>query len=115
MEKLELINGDYFDPKAAMPFTQHKPGYVTSIRQHKKKMLLCREIDNKILRTDTVFNQMEEIVKRGGANASFNATLVKVTPLPSAHAPDIISAAERYLMLFPIAKCDYDNVSESGS
>ena len=79
MEKLqlELINQDYFDPKAAMPFTQHKPGYVTSIRQHKKKMLLCREIDNKILRTDTVLNQIEEIVMRGGANASFRATFEK--------------------------------------
>lgn len=70
MEKLELINRDYFDPKATVPFTQLIlelwPGYMTSIRQHKEKMLLCREIDNKILRTDTVFNQMEEIVKRGG-------------------------------------------------
>ena len=69
MEKLqlELINRDYFDPKAAVPFTQHKlelwPGYVTSIRQHEQKMLLCCEIGNKILRTDTVLNQIEEIVK----------------------------------------------------
>ena len=77
MEKLELINRDYFDPKATVPFTQLIlelwPGYVTSIRQHKEKMLICREIDNKILRTDTVFNQMEEI----GANASFHATSEK--------------------------------------
>ena len=79
MEKLELINRDNFDPKATVPFTQLIlwPGYVTSIRQHKKKMLLCREIDNKILRTDTVLNQIEEIVKRGGANASFRATFEK--------------------------------------
>ena len=44
MEKLQLklINRDYFDPKAAVPFSQHKlelwPGYVTSIRQHEQKM-----------------------------------------------------------------------------
>ncbi len=50
---------------------------MTSIRQHEQKMLLCCEIGNKILRTDTVLNQMEEIVKRGGANASFRATSEK--------------------------------------
>ena len=39
--------------------------------------MMCCEISNKILRTDTVLNQMEEIVKRGGANASFRATAEK--------------------------------------
>ena len=74
MEKLqlELINRDYFDPKAAVPFTQHKlelwPGYVTSIRQHEQKMLLCCEISHKVLRTDTVYEQIQGIQKRGGSN-----------------------------------------------
>ena len=39
---------------------------MTSIRQHENKILLCCEIGNKILRTDTVLDQMEEIIKRQG-------------------------------------------------
>lgn len=89
MEKLqlELINRDYFDPKSlAVPFTQHKlelwPGYVTSIRQHEQKMLLAARSGTRSCRTDTVLNQMEEIVKRGGANAAPRATSRKALRTP---------------------------------
>jgi len=83
MEKLqlELIKRDYFDPKAAVKLNQYKlelwPGYVTSIRQHEDKILLCCEIGNKILRTDTVLDQMEEIIKRAGASSSFRSIVEK--------------------------------------
>jgi len=83
MEKLqlELIKRDYYDPKAAVHFNQYKlelwPGYVTSIRQHEHRILLCCEIGNKILRTDTVLDQIEEIIKRGGNSSSFRALVEK--------------------------------------
>jgi len=83
MEKLELelIRRDYYDPKAAVVMKNYKleiwPGYVTSIRQHEKNVLLCCEISNKILRTDTVLDQMEELHRRGGSTTSFRSTVEK--------------------------------------
>ena len=35
------------------------PGYVTSIRQHEHKLLLCCEPKFKVVRTDTVHQQMQ--------------------------------------------------------
>jgi len=83
MEKLqlELIRRDYFDPKSAIKFNQYKlelwPGYVTSIRQHEHKILLCCEIGNKILRTDTVLDQIQEIIKRGSNTSNFRSLVEK--------------------------------------
>ena len=62
-----------------VPFTQYKLmlwlGYVTNIRQHDQKMLLCCEIGNRTRTNTTGLNQMAEIVMRGGANASSFAML----------------------------------------
>ena len=44
-----------------------------SIRQHEEKVMLCCELGNKILRTDTVLDQMGEARKRGGANFKVTA------------------------------------------
>jgi len=78
---LELIRRDYYDPKSAVDLKAHKievwPGYVTSIRQHESKVLLCCEIGNKILRTDTVLDQMEELLKRGLSTNTFRANAEK--------------------------------------
>ena len=93
---LELIRRDYYDPKSAVDLKAHKievwPGYVTrlgilfvnillsslfSIRQHESKVLLCCEIGNKILRTDTVLDQMEELHKRGLSTNTFRANAEK--------------------------------------
>merc|ERR1719323_301032 len=61
---------------------QHKleiwPGYVTSIRQHEDQILLCCEVSCKVLRTDTVYDQIQEILKRGGAGANFHKQVEKV-------------------------------------
>ena len=76
MEKmgLSIIRRDYYDPESSVKFTAHKlevwPGYVTSIRQHEEKVLLCCEIGNKVLRTDTVLDQIQEIFKRSGSNSA---------------------------------------------
>ena len=70
--QLQLVGRDYFDPGAKIVMANHKlelwPGYQTSIRQHEDSMLLCCEISHKVLRTDTVYEQIQNIVKRGGTN-----------------------------------------------
>merc|ERR1719228_1263316 len=79
--KLELIRRDYYDPKAAIILKQHKlelwPGYVTSIRQHEEKILLCCEISHKILRTDTVLQQIGEVHQKTRGGPSFHADVEK--------------------------------------
>ena len=84
MEKmgLSLIRRDYYDPESRVMFNAHKlevwPGYVTSIRQHESKVLLCCEVGNKVLRTDTVFDQITEIYKKCGNNtAVFRSSVEK--------------------------------------
>ena len=55
------------------------PGYVTSIRQHEDKILLCCEVTCKVLRTDTVYEQIQEIAKRsGGTGSTFHRNVEKV-------------------------------------
>ena len=67
--QLQLVGRDYFDPGAKIVMANHKlelwPGYQTSIRQHEDSMLLCCEIRHKVLRTDTVYEQIQAIQKRG--------------------------------------------------
>jgi len=79
--KLELIRRDYYDPKAAIILKQHKlelwPGYVTSIRQHEEKILLCCEISHKILRTDTVLDQIGEVFQKTKGGPSFHSEVEK--------------------------------------
>ena len=79
--QLELIRRDYYDPKAAIILKQHKlelwPGYVTSIRQHEEKILLCCEISHKILRTDTVLQQIGEVHQKTRGGPSFHADVEK--------------------------------------
>ena len=41
------------------------PGYVTSIRQHEKEVLLCCEVSTKILRNDTVLDQLKTCAQSG--------------------------------------------------
>jgi len=74
MEKMrmKLVGRNYYDPTAKVELKQFKlelwPGYETSIRQHEDEVLLCCEVSHKILRTDTVLEQMQEVYKRDRAN-----------------------------------------------
>jgi len=69
---LKLVGRNYFDPEAKVVMNKYKlelwPGYETSIRQHEDDILLCCEVTHKVLRTDTVLEQIEEISKRDRAN-----------------------------------------------
>lgn len=58
--KLQLIKRNFFDAKAKIQIPEYKmelwPGYVTSIRQHEKDILLCAEITHKIMRNENVLS-----------------------------------------------------------
>ncbi|XP_050090510.1 protein aubergine-like [Anopheles aquasalis] len=66
MNSLELLvmNRHHFDPKAKIAIPQYNlelyPGYITSIRQHEKDVLLCVEITHRVLRTDTVYKMLND-------------------------------------------------------
>jgi len=74
MEKLglELIGRNYYDPNAASLVREYClevwPGYITSIRQHENNIMMCAEVSNKVIRTDTVFEQMGVIWQRRPPN-----------------------------------------------
>jgi hypothetical protein len=53
------------------------PGYVTSIRQHEHNLLLCTDLSNKIIRTDSVLDEMRTIYKQASQTRTDAATAVK--------------------------------------
>jgi aubergine-like protein len=44
------------------------PGYMTSIRQHERDILMCTEITHKVMRQDTVLNLLQEIKCESGVD-----------------------------------------------
>jgi len=60
---LQEMNRNYFDPKAKVDLPEWKlelwPGYITTMRQHEQNILLCCETTSKIIRTDTVYDQLK--------------------------------------------------------
>lgn len=62
--KLQLVGRNYFDAAARVDIREYKmelwPGYVTSIRQHETKILMCSEITHKVMRRDTVLDFLRE-------------------------------------------------------
>ncbi|KMQ97723.1 protein piwi [Lasius niger] len=58
--QLKLIGRNYFDPESKVVLPEFKlelwPGYVTSIRQHERDILMCAEITNKVMRLDTLLD-----------------------------------------------------------
>lgn len=64
---LQLLRRDYFDSRAAIKLNEYKielwPGYVTSIRIHENKILLCCEISHKVLRQQTAYDVLNDCRK----------------------------------------------------
>jgi aubergine-like protein len=60
---LQEMNRNYFDPKAKVDLPEWKleiwPGYITTMRQHEQNILLCCETTSKVIRTDTVYDQLK--------------------------------------------------------
>ncbi|XP_059092216.1 piwi-like protein Siwi [Tigriopus californicus] len=63
--QLTQMGRGYYDPKSTIKFPQYKieiwPGYSTSIRQHENDILMNVDVSMKVLRTDTVLNQMDSM------------------------------------------------------
>lgn len=61
---LQLIRRNPYDAKSKIVLKDYKlellPGYLSSIRKHEEKILLCCEITHKVLRTETAY----DILKR---------------------------------------------------
>jgi len=72
MEHLDLVivNRNYYDNKNPVPLKEWKlelwMGYETSMRQHEYNALLMCAASTKIIRTDTVMDQMKLCMKSGG-------------------------------------------------
>ncbi|XP_017770154.1 PREDICTED: protein aubergine isoform X2 [Nicrophorus vespilloides] len=59
---LQLVGRNYFDPgeKSSMEQMEIWPGYITSIRQHEKKILMCCEITHKVMQFQTALDVWSE-------------------------------------------------------
>ena len=62
--KLQLVGRNFYDAAAAIELKEFKlqlwPGYLTSIRQHEKDILLQVEVDYKVMRMETAYNILKQ-------------------------------------------------------
>ncbi|XP_052126257.1 piwi-like protein Siwi [Frankliniella occidentalis] len=66
---LQLVGRDYYDPAAKISVPQHGgmelwPGYKTSIRQHESSILNCVDVTWKVMRIDTVLDELRKLHQR---------------------------------------------------
>ncbi|XP_046741985.1 piwi-like protein Siwi [Diprion similis] len=58
--KLQLVGRDYYDAAAKIEIRDFQlelwPGYITSIRQHERDILMCSEISHKVMRQQTIYD-----------------------------------------------------------
>lgn len=61
--ELKLVGRNYFDPKSKIGVRDFNlelwPGYITSIRQHERDVLMCAEITSKVMRLDNLKTILE--------------------------------------------------------
>lgn len=66
---LQLVNRNLFDAANKIDIREHNiqlwPGYLTSIRQHEQDIMVCVDMTNKVMRTDTVYGLIKNIFRRG--------------------------------------------------
>lgn len=83
---LQMIRRNYFDfdPSVVQSIPDHKlkliPGYITSIRQHERSILMCAELTYKVLRTETVYDVFKNMIndprRRGDVKSNFKDEVV---------------------------------------
>ncbi|XP_037037430.1 protein aubergine-like [Bradysia coprophila] len=84
---LQLIGRNFFDAMAKIDIPQHHlqlwPGYVTTIRQYETDIMLCAEVTNKVMRTDTVHDILLNCVQNERMNykSAFKMAVVGMTVL----------------------------------
>ena len=70
--KLVPIGRNYYSPSQAITVHQHKlevwPGFVTSILQFEKSVMLIADMSHKILNGTTVWSVMQELFQKSGFN-----------------------------------------------
>ncbi|XP_011305104.1 protein aubergine-like [Fopius arisanus] len=62
---LQLVGRNYFDANSKIEIKEYKlelwPGYITSIRQHESDILMCVEINHKVMRQETLLHILERV------------------------------------------------------
>lgn len=70
--RLQLVGRNYYDAAARIMIPQYElelwPGYITSIRQHESKILLCCEISHKIMRKENVLQVLNQCLREDSVN-----------------------------------------------
>lgn len=65
--QLQLVGRNFFDPVAKIDIREYRlqlwPGYITSIRQHERDILVCAEIAHKTMRVETVYDILQQCVR----------------------------------------------------
>lgn len=85
--QLTLVQRNYYDPQAAIVENlrnyniQLWPGYDTSVRQHEYDILLNVDVRNKVMRTDTVYQLLEEARGSNDFRSEFQRRVVGITVL----------------------------------
>lgn len=84
--KLKLINRNFYDPAESEKLRdfpiQLWPGYDTSIRQHEYDILVNADVATKVMRTDTVYNLLEESKRAGNSfKETFQQKVLGITVL----------------------------------
>lgn len=63
--EFKQIGRHYYNPKKNIAVPQHKldlwPGFITSILQYEDNVMLCADVSHKIMRSDTVYDTLNEI------------------------------------------------------
>lgn len=79
--KLLEMNRHFFDPVSKIAIPQYGlelyPGYVTSIRQHEQDIMLCIEVTHRVLRTETCYNALQNMMRNPARfKDQFKSTLI---------------------------------------
>ena len=63
--KLQQVGKNFYDAENKVSIRDYRlelwPGYVTSIRQHEKNILLCAEIAHKVMRNESMLDILEQL------------------------------------------------------
>ncbi|XP_070167826.1 piwi-like protein Siwi [Polyergus mexicanus] len=67
--QLQLVGRDYYDARNRIAIHQFRlelwPGYITSIRQYERDILMCAEITHKVMRQETLLDILSDCYRRG--------------------------------------------------
>ncbi|XP_015122024.1 piwi-like protein Siwi [Diachasma alloeum] len=85
--QLQLVGRNYFDPHESVVVREHRfelwPGYITSIRQHEHDVLMCAEINHKVMRQENLLDILGRLTQENGSNYqhAYKAEVVGLTVL----------------------------------